>query len=125
MERTDRTASAPRSATPTTRSRGYIAENFDELLAVVHEEADQAAADVDAAARRLTEAIGERARVEHAVIALASTVRRGPDVQRSRTEQLARELERLAMAGGELAPRLRGQHLAATARAAANRLAAA
>jgi hypothetical protein len=87
----------------------YVAEHFDALLGVVHEQADQAAADVDTCARRLAEAIAERARVEQTVIAFASTVRttQPGELQRSRTDQLSRELERLAMLGGELPPRLR------------------
>ena len=84
----------------------FVAEHLDALLADLEAEGRAAAGAFDAAARAVPDAHAARAAVEQrtfGLISLPGRVQPG-DVARSRGEQLAREAERLLIAGGEQPP---------------------
>jgi hypothetical protein len=89
----------------------YVGENLTTLLDELREDGEAAAAAVDAAAAAVVDAVQSRAAVEQATFKLLSTIRttRPGDVQRSRSEGLAKEAGRLLDSGGERAPVVLGQ----------------
>jgi hypothetical protein len=84
----------------------YASANADALLSALAEDGTAAAAMVDQAAQAVVDAVTARAQVEQRTFALLSLL--GPvrptDVQRSRSEPLMREAQRLLLEGGERAP---------------------
>jgi hypothetical protein len=96
---------------PATRISAFsatCAENLNALPAELAEDAQAAAAAVDAAAHGLVAAYHERMLVENRVTTLSSLIRipRVGDVARTKAEPLVREAERLLANGGEQAPTL-------------------
>jgi hypothetical protein len=84
----------------------HVAENLDELLGELAEDAQAAAAETNRACARLIDAYAERARVEQRVTSLCAIIRhpRPGDIVYTRAAAVAREAERLLAEGGEAAP---------------------
>jgi hypothetical protein len=103
-ERRDGVRAAIRDADHAERT--FVADHLDELLVELVDEAETAASAVDRACHALIAAYRERQAVEARVTALCAQVRipRPGDIVRTRSEQVAREAERLLQAGGEAAP---------------------
>jgi hypothetical protein len=88
--------------------QAYVGQHLAELVAVLEEEGRAAADDLDAAAKAVVAAFGERQRVDQAISQLAAMVGRPRpgDVARSHGDAVVREANALLDAGGEVPPRL-------------------
>jgi hypothetical protein len=84
----------------------YVSSHLDQLLAVLAEEGTQAAEAIDRAAQDVLDRVAERARVEQSVFQLLALVGtpKPDDVQRTRSDELARQAEALILQGGERPP---------------------
>jgi hypothetical protein len=105
----ERRAGVERAATDADHEiQRFVASNLDALLNELHEDAEAAAAAVDAAAHGLVSSYHDRMLVEGRLTALCALVRipRPGDVHRTRAEAVVREAERLLQQGGEQAPTL-------------------
>jgi hypothetical protein len=84
----------------------FAAEHLDELLDGLHERGESAARVVDDGARLILTGVAQRQQIEQETFALISLIRqaRPNDVQRSRSDQLAQEAQKLIARGGEAPP---------------------
>jgi hypothetical protein len=84
----------------------FVGAHFDELLAELREDAENAAEDLNRACARVVDAYAERARVEQCVTSLCAIIRhpRPGDIAYTRAAAVAKEAETLLLEGGEAAP---------------------
>lgn len=87
----------------------FVIGRFDDLVAGLVAQGEQAAQAIDDAAARLLQAHAERAAIANRMSSLASLVRavRPGDVSRSRAERAAHAAQALLDGGGEVPPSLR------------------
>jgi hypothetical protein len=92
--------------------RGYVAQHLDPLLVELNEDAERAAAQVDASATDFLAAVEQRRACEQRTAGLWSLVRQMEpnSIPPARSDKAAAEVARLLDMGGETAPGLQVTH---------------